>query len=92
MNDALKKLSDTEDTDKNKSKPVAKLPILQINRLNYVRLNVKILASTNTKLQAYLRYATESMATEITADDCLEYGLKMLFERDAGFRERLNRA
>jgi len=29
------------------------------------------------------------MKTEVTSGDCLEHGLKLLFDRDAGFKEWL---
>ena len=60
--------------------------MLQINRLNHVRLNAKILDSTDKKLQKYLQFATEQMATEITNDDVVEYALNLLFDRDSSFK------
>lgn len=80
----------TERTDPEtttKTKPDA--PILQLNRLNYVKIGGRILDSTNTKLEQYISYATERMKTEITSGDVIEYGLKLVFERDAGFKEWL---
>lgn len=80
-------------TEKQETETFAKMngggPILQLNRLNYVKIGGKILDSTNAKLEQYVRYATERMKTEITTGDCLEHGLKLLFERDAGFKEWL---
>ena len=64
----------------------SELPMLQINRLNHVRLNAKILDSTDKKLQKYLQFATEQMATEITNDDVVEYALNLLFDRDSSFK------
>jgi len=67
------------------------MPILQLNRLNYAKINGKILENTNDKLEKYIRYATERMNTEITSGDVIEHGLKLLFERDTGFKEWLKK-
>ena len=67
------------------------MPILQLNRLSYAKINGKILESTNAKLEKYLVYATERMKTEITSGDCLEHGLKLLFDRDNGFKDWLKK-
>jgi hypothetical protein len=64
----------------------SELPMLQINRLNHVRLNAKILDATDQKLRKYLQFATEQMATEITNDDVVEYALNLLFDRDSSFK------
>lgn len=71
------------------TKPKTDAPILQLNRLNYVKANGKILDSTNAKLEQYIVYATQRMKTEITSGDVIEHGLKLLFERDTGFKEWL---
>jgi len=71
------------------TKTNAGAPILQLKRLNYVKIGGKILDSTNLKLEQYISYATERMKTEITSGDVIEHGLKLLFERDAGFKEWL---
>lgn len=65
--------------------------MLQINRLNYVRINAKILAATDEKLKEYLKFATEQMDTKITNDDVMEYGLNLLFDRDPAFKSWLKR-
>ena len=65
------------------------MPILQLIRLVYVKVNGKILESTNAKLEKYILYASQKMNTEITSGDCFEHGLKLLFERDGGFKEWL---
>lgn len=67
------------------------MPILQLNRLIYTKINGKILETTNTKLEKYIQYATERMKTEITPGDCVEQGLKLLFDRDTGFKEWLKK-
>jgi hypothetical protein len=67
------------------------MPILQLNRLSYTKINGKILEATNEKLDKYIRYATERMKTEITAGDVIEHGLKLLFDRDAGFKDWLKK-
>lgn len=81
-------MSERNETETN-NKTKIDAPILQLNRLNYVKIGGKILDSTNAKLEQYIRYATERMHTEITAGDCLDHGLKLLFERDAGFKDWL---
>ena len=65
------------------------MPILQLIRLNYARINGKILESTNTKLEKYMVYAKQKMQTDVTTGDCLEHALKLLFERDTGFKDWL---
>lgn len=67
------------------------MPILQLNRLSYAKINGKILEATGAKLEKYIRYATERMRTEITAGDCVEHGLKLLFDRDTGFKDWLKK-
>lgn len=69
----------------------ANRPMLQINRLNHVRLNAKILDSTDGKLKQYLQFATAQMETEISYDDVIEYALSLLFERDTAFKSWLKR-
>lgn len=76
-------------TAKESAKPKMDAPILQLNRTNYVRIQGRVLDSTGEKLDKYIRYASERMNTEVTSGDCLEYGLKLLFDRDAGFKEWL---
>lgn len=70
-------------------KPSTKQPMLQLNRLNYVKLNTKILDATDQKLKKYLRFAGEQMDTKVTNDDVIEYGLNLLFERDSAFKSWL---
>jgi hypothetical protein len=60
--------------------------ILQINRLNYIKVNAKILDSTNERLKKYLRFAADQMRTEVTSGDVVDFALNMLFDRDPGFR------
>lgn len=64
-------------------------PILQINRLTFVKLNTRILEDTDRKLKQYLNFATVSLDTEITNDDVVEYALNHLFERDPAFKSWL---
>lgn len=82
-------------TETNEIRPNEKIktamPILQLNRLNYAKINGKILETTNTKLEKYIRYATEQMKTEITSGDVIEHGLKLLFDRDSGFKDWLKK-
>lgn len=66
-------------------------PMLRINRLNHVRINAKILDSTDEKLKKYLQFASEKMDTEVTGDDVVEYSLTMLFDRDSAFKSWLKR-
>lgn len=66
-------------------------PILQLNRLNYVKIGGRVLDTTGAKLDKYIAYATERMKTEITPGDVIEHGLKLLFDRDTGFKEWLKR-
>lgn len=73
--------------NKTGKEPKNEMPILRLIRLNYVRINSKILESTSAKLEKYILYASEKMGTEVTSGDCLEHALKLLFERDAGFKE-----
>lgn len=73
------------------AKPKTGLPILQINRLNHVRINAKVFDSTDKKLKQYLQFASEKMDTEITNDDVVEYALNLLFERDLAFKSWLKR-
>ena len=67
------------------------MPILQLNRLNYAKINGKILETTNVKLEKYIAYATERMKTEISSGDVIEHGLKLLFDRDTGFKDWLKK-
>ena len=64
-------------------------PLLQINRLNFVKLNARVLEATDSKLKQYLQFASISMNTEITNDDVVEYALNHLFERDPAFKSWL---
>lgn len=64
-------------------------PLLQINRLNFVKLNTRVLEATDSKLKQYLQFASVSMSTEITNDDVVEYALNHLFERDPAFKSWL---
>lgn len=65
--------------------------MLQITRLNHVKINARILDSTDDKLKKYLQFATVQMDTKITNDDVVEYALNLLFERDSAFRGWLKR-
>ena len=60
--------------------------MLQINRLNYIRINAKILDTTDRKLKKYLQFASEQMKAKITNDDVIEYALNLLFDRDGAFK------
>ncbi|MBL0240314.1 MAG: hypothetical protein IPQ00_07045 [Chloracidobacterium sp.] len=71
------------------SKSNIERPLLQINRLTYVKLNARILEATEEKLKQYLQFATANMNTEITNDDVVEYALNHLFERDPAFKSWL---
>ena len=64
-------------------------PLLQINRLNFVKLNTRGLEATENNLKQYLRFASSSMNTDITNDDVVEYALNHLFERDPAFKSWL---
>ena len=64
-------------------------PMLQINRLNFVKLNTRVLEATDSKLKQYLQFASISMNTDITNDDVVEYALNHLFERDPAFKSWL---
>lgn len=64
-------------------------PLLQINRLNFVKLNTRVLEATHSKLKQYLQFASISMNTDITNDDVVEYALNHLFERDPAFKSWL---
>jgi len=64
-------------------------PLLQINRLNYVKMSTKILEATDKRLKQYLQFASVGMSTEITNDDVIEYALNHLFERDPAFKSWL---
>lgn len=66
-------------------------PILQLYRLNYKKIGGKILDTTDAKLNKYLQFASQHMNTEITAGDVIEHALKMLFDRDTGFKNWLKR-
>lgn len=63
--------------------------MLQINRLNYVRVNAKVLDATDQKLKEYLQFTSQQMETKVTNDDVIEYALNLLFERDAAFKSWL---
>lgn len=69
----------------------SKRPMLQINRLNHVRINAKVLDSTDQKLKTYIQFATTQMDAEITNDDVIEYALNLLFEKDSAFKSWLKR-
>ena len=71
------------------SKTSLERPLLQINRLTYVKLNTRVLEGTEQKLKQYLQFATANMNTEITNDDVVEYALNHLFERDPAFKSWL---
>ncbi len=71
------------------TKPQTKAPILQLNRMIYVKVGGKILDTTGEKLDKYIAYASREMNTEVTSGDVIEHGLKLLFDRDAGFKNWL---
>ena len=71
------------------TKPNFERPLLQINRLNFVKLNTRVLEATDSKLKQYLQFASISMNTDITNDDVVEYALNHLFERDPAFKSWL---
>ena len=64
-------------------------PLLQINRLVYVKMSTKILEATDKRLKQYLQFASAGMNTEVTNDDVVEYALNHLFERDPAFKSWL---
>lgn len=79
-----------ENTEKSNAPNVtSEPPILQLYRLNYTKVGGKILDTTDAKLNKYIRFASEHMNTEITAGDVIEHALKMLFDRDSGFKNWL---
>lgn len=67
-------------------KPNRERPMLQINRLNFVRISAKILDTTDRKLKTYLQFTGEQMNTKVTNDDVIEYALNLLFDRDGAFK------
>ena len=71
------------------SKSNLERPLLQINRLTYVKLNTRILEATDSKLKEYVQFAVANMNTEISNDDVVEYALNHLFERDPAFKSWL---
>lgn len=71
------------------SKPVSEAPILQLYRQNHVKVSGKILDTTERKLVEYLRFASARMNTEIATGDVIEHALKLLFDRDTGFKNWL---
>ena len=73
------------------AKPNQEQPMLQINRFNYVRINAKILDTTDLKMKKYLQFASDQMSTKVTNDDVIEYALNLLFERDPAFKSWLKR-
>jgi len=68
------------------AKPIQELPMLQINRLNYIRINAKILEATDKKLKKYLQFSGEQLNAKVTNDDVIEYALNLLFDRDGAFK------
>ena len=81
----MSELNEVKNTKETKNE----MPILQLNRLSYAKINGKILEATNDKLEKYIAYASERMKTEITSGDVIEHGLKLLFDRDTGFKDWL---
>jgi len=71
------------------AKQTSERPLLQINRLTYVKLNTRILEATDSKLKEYVQFAVANMNTEISNDDVVEYALNHLFERDPAFKSWL---
>lgn len=64
-------------------------PMLQLNRLNYVKVSARILDGTDEKLKQYIRFAGSQMNSEVTGDDVIEYALNVLFDRDSAFKSWL---
>jgi len=83
----MSEINETKQTTETRNE----MPILQLNRLSYAKINGKILETTNNKLEKYIRYATERMKTEISSGDVIEHGLKLLFDRDTGFKDWLKK-
>jgi hypothetical protein len=83
-------MNETDENNTNQ-KQRSDMPILQLNRLSYARINGRILESTNKRLDKYIIYATQRLNTEVTAGDVVEHGLKLLFERDTGFKDWLKK-
>ncbi len=54
-----------------------------------MKIGGRVLDLTGEKLDKYTRYASERMNTEVTSGDCPEHGLKLLFDRDTGFKDWL---
>ncbi len=82
----------TEITENNlASRRSSELPMLQINRLNYSKINAKILDATNKRLNQYLEFAGRQLDTQITNDDVIEYALNLLFDRDPAFKSWLKK-
>ena len=83
----MSEINETKQTAESKNE----MPILQLNRLSYAKINGKILESTNAKLDKYILYASRAFKTEITSGDVIEHGLKLLFDRDTGFKDWLKK-
>lgn len=73
------------------ARPSSELPMLQINRLNHVRINARVLDTTDQKLKLYVEFSAAQLNTEITNDDVIEYALNLLFDRDSAFKSWLKR-
>lgn len=82
-------MTTSNETSTTSSKTSIEHPILQLKRLNYVKVTGKILDSTDQKLTKYMKFATEQMGTGITSSDVIEYALNLLFDRDPGFKNWL---
>ena len=63
----MSEINETNKTNGTKNE----MPILQLNRLSYAKINGKILETTNAKLEKYIQYATERMRTEISPGDVI---------------------
>ena len=67
-------------------KPKTKRTDLATKPLKLCQNRRQGLDSTGEKLDKYIAYASRAMNTEITSGDCLEHALKLLFDRDSGFK------
>ena len=83
----MSEINETKQTAESKNE----MPILQLHRLSYAKINGKILESTNAKLDKYILYASRALKTENTSGDVIEHGLKLLFDRDTGFKDWLKK-
>jgi hypothetical protein len=64
-------------------------PILQFCHLTNIKIGGKTLNATDAKLNKYIRFASQHMEMEISAGDVIQPTLKILFDRDSGFKTEL---